>query len=476
MTPEPQPESPRPGLHGHARTSPAPRRHRAGRTTVASLLAVSGLVAVLGTPGQAEASTARTPNAEKATTFSADVVPTNAAPVSGPSPAEGYYARPGSKAQQRARLDRLARALVAAGAPGVIVRVDDGRGEPIEIAEQATWTLRDHRIQVDDEVRMGSNTKTMMATLVLQLVGEGKLTLTDPVDKWLPGRIPNGRAITLRMLLNHTSGLFDYTQDPVMLTSILGTDRRPRSAAQLLDLGTGHDPLFAPGSSWSYSNTNYIAVGAVLEKVTGQSLADLVQDRIARPLRLKDTYLATGSTWRGPHAHGYEPDAAHMPPDVPDELRNYGGARHDGHVDVSANSPWWAGAAGAVVSSAADWDRFYNALFAGKLLPAAQLAQMRATVPIFPDQPDGPGYGLGIETGQTACGTVWSHDGGIPGYLTTNATDPTGTRTASIVILTEAFAETQTAFPELARAAQELQTAAVCGMFDKSAPAAPSAE
>jgi len=377
---------------------------------------------------------------------------------------------PARSETQHAQLDRLARELVAAGAPGVIVRVDDGSGRPVEIAEQARWTRPDHVLRAGDEFREASNTKTMMATLVLQLVAEGRLALTDPVEKWLPGAVPDGGAITLRMLLNHTSGLFDYTEDPAILPSILGRDPRPWTSAELLAVGVRHDPLFAPGTEWSYSNTNYVAIGAVLERVTGMSLAELVRDRIARPLSLRHTYYATDSTWRGPHARGYEPDAAHMPPSVPAEFRDFAGPRHDGHVDVSDHNPAAGGAAGAMVSTARDWSRFYTALMSGKLLPAAQLAQLRATVPIFQDQPDGPGYGLGIQTGATACGTIWGHDGGIPGYLSTNVTDSTGSRTATVLIATESWAEFD-ADPEIAAAGHALQTAVICTMFGKPAPA-----
>jgi D-alanyl-D-alanine carboxypeptidase len=379
-------------------------------------------------------------------------------------------ARSGTEAQ-RAQLQRLARKLVDAGAPGVVVRVDDGRGRPVEIAEQAPWTRRDHLLKVRDEFRMGSNTKTMMATLVLQLVAEGKLALTDPVDKWLPGKVPGGEAITLRMLLNHTSGLFDYTEDAAVRPSILGTSRRRWTSVELLAVGVKHDPLFAPGTKWSYSNTNYVAIGAVLERVTGASLADLVRDRIARPLNLTHTYYAMDSTWRGSHAHGYEPDAAHMPAGVPAGFTHFAGAHEHGHVDVSDNDPGVGGAAGAVVSTTQDWSRFYTALMSGKLLPAAQLAQMRTTVPQDPEQPDGPGYGLGIQTGATPCGTIWGHDGGMPGYLTANATDRTGSRTATILVSTEFWAEFA-ADPKIAKAAQALQTAVICTMFGKPVPTA----
>ncbi|MFI6597578.1 serine hydrolase domain-containing protein [Nonomuraea sp. NPDC050536] len=376
------------------------------------------------------------------------------------------YANWSGTEAQRAQLQQLARKLVEAGAPGVIVRVDDGRGRPVEIAEQATWTRRDHLLKVGDEFRMGSNTKTMVAALVLQLVAEGKLALTDPVEKWLPGKVPNGKAITLRMLLNHTSGLFDYTDDAAVRPSMLGKDRRRWTLAKLLAVGVKHDPLFAPGTKWSYSNTGYAAIGAVLERVTGASLADLVRDRIARPLRLTHTYYATDSTWRGSHAHGYERDAA---PGVPAEFRHPAGPRRHGHVDVSGNDPGWGGAAGAVVSTTQDWSRFYTALMSGKLLPAAQLAQLRTTVPVDSRQPDGPGYGLGIQTAAHPCGTFWGHDGGMPGYLTTNLTDRTGSRTATVLISTEFWAEFE-ADPKIAKAAQALQTAVTCTMFGKPVP------
>jgi D-alanyl-D-alanine carboxypeptidase len=370
---------------------------------------------------------------------------------------------------QRAALRQLARELVDAGAPGVIVRVDDGRHRPVEIAEQAPWTRPDHLLGAGDEFRMASNTKTMMATLVLQQVALGRLALTDPVEKWLPGKVPNGNAITLRMLLNHTSGLFDYTEDPAVRPSILGTSRRRWTSTELLAVGVAHAPLFAPGTNWSYSNTNYAAIGAVLERVTGASLADLVRDRIARPLNLQHTYYATDATWRGPHAHGYEPDPAHMPPAVPAEFTVIAGARHDGHVDVSDNDLGWSGAAGAVVSTAPDWSRFYTALMSGRILPPAQLAQLRTTVPQDPEQPDGPGYGLGIQTGATPCGTIWGHDGGAPGYLSGNVTDRTGSRTATILVSTEFWAEFA-ADPKIAEAAQALQTAMICTMFGKPVP------
>ncbi|MGK4584912.1 serine hydrolase domain-containing protein [Kitasatospora sp. HPMI-4] len=368
----------------------------------------------------------------------------------------------------------MAKRLVDAGAPGVVVRVDDGHGRPVEIVEQAPWAAKDHRLKAGDEFRMGSNTKTMMATIALQLVAEGRLALTDPVEKWLPGQVPNGRAITLRMLLNHTSGLFDYTDDPALVQPILGKDPHRWTSAELLAVGVKHPPLFAPGTRWSYSNTDYAAVGAVLERVTGASLADLIRDRIARPLNLKHTYLAVDGGWHGRYARGYEPDSAHMPAGVPTAFRAVAGVPRDGHVNVSGNDPSWGGAAGAVVSTAQDWSRFFTALMSGRLLPAAQLAELRSTVPMDPENPvNGPGSGLGIETGTTPCGTIWAHDGGVTGYSSVNLTDSTGSRTATVLVSTEFLFEFG-ADPRLVAADQALKTAVTCAMFGRPAPAVPA--
>ncbi|WP_427917199.1 serine hydrolase domain-containing protein [Streptomyces sp. cg40] len=388
------------------------------------------------------------------------VVPLAATPSSASTVRGSAVVRQDATAATRAQLRELARKLVEAGVPGVIVRVDDGHGRPIEISEQAAWTNKDHRLRADDEVREASNTKTVMATLVLQLVAEHRLALTDLVEKWLPGQVRNGRAITLRMLLNHTSGLFDYTDDPALAPALTGRDPHVWTSAEILRLVSGHPALFEPGSAWSYSNTNYIAIGAVLEKATGKSLAELVRDRIAGPLGLRHTFYATGSAWRDRHAHGYEPDAAHMPPDVPEEFRTYAGPQHDEHVDVTGDYVTADGADAAIVSTAGDWSRFYGALMSGRLLPTAQLAEMRTTVPEDgPGDPQELGYGLGIETAKTDCGTVWDHVGIVPGYATYNVTDSTGRRTAAF------FFATSTLTKEGHQAGAALMDAVNCAIF-----------
>ncbi|WP_194921739.1 serine hydrolase domain-containing protein [Catenulispora rubra] len=377
-------------------------------------------------------------------------------------------AAPATGAKQ---LTKLADQVVADGAPGIVVRLGGIGTRPVEIARQAPFTRADGRLDPDDRVRMGSNTKTMVATLVLQQVAQHRIALTDPVEKWLPGQVPNGSAITVRMLLNHTSGLYNYLDDPAVLASFIGQNPHDWTPQELLVAGVTHPALFAPGAQFSYSNTNYIALGLILQKVTGRSLADLLQDDIARPLGLHDTYLASAHHNDPNLAHGYEPDAAdlapYLPPGVPAGTSFAGPARGD-FVNVTAINPSSLWAAGGIVSTADDWARFDSALMSGKLLPKAELQEMRTTVPEDPTQPDGDGYGLGLRKVVFPCGTVWGHDGQAPGYSSQTYTDAAGKHTVAI-ITTTIFG---VANPKTAADYQKLTDAAVCTMLGKPIPAA----
>ena len=206
-----------------------------------------------------------------------------------------------------ARLAAAAEAVIATGGPGVVVYVRDHDRTTIvtrgyaDLATKRPASARDH-------FRVGSVTKSFVATIVLQLSAEHRLALDDPVDKYLPGLVPNGKAITIRQLLWHRSGLFDFFHDPNVvapyLAGQLGHVWTPR---QLVQMAVKHKPLFlprAPGRQL-YTNTGYVLLGLVIEKLTGHPFASEVERRITRPLGLTDTTFDLSTRLPAPYTHGY---------------------------------------------------------------------------------------------------------------------------------------------------------------------------
>ena len=371
--------------------------------------------------------------------------PATAAPAPRSSIASATFGA--SETASDAALLAAMQALVGAGATGVSALVDDGHG----VGRFAVGSARldpPLALRPADQFRVGSITKTAVSVVALQLAEQGRLSLRDSIESWLPHVVPNGSAITLRMLLNHTSGIFNYTDDQDFLATVLAHPYRHWSPRELVDVATSHPPVFAPGTDWSYSNTNYILVGLVLQKATGKSVADLVQQRVIRPLHLENTYLAGTAGFRSRFAHGYAPP----------------GLLGDSYVDLSRWSPSWAWAAGALVSNAPDLARFYQSLLSGRLLSRAMLHQMTTTVSAAP----GLGYGLGIFTADTPCGTIWGHDGGIPGYVSIAYNNAEGTRSAVVLMPTQPDSAIVPKF-------QSVVLAAVCSMFQRPVPAAAAA-
>jgi D-alanyl-D-alanine carboxypeptidase len=278
--------------------------------------------------------------------------------------------------------------------------------------------------------RMGSDTKTFVSVVVLQLVGEGKLSLDDSVQHWLPGVVP-GPKITVRQLLQHTSGLPNYTDDLTALATPEGYYAHRfdhYDAADLVALAVKHPRLFAPGTSWSYSNTNYILAGMIINQVTGHSWPTEVRNRILAPLNLRQTYVpGDNPTLRNPHASGYNQFA----PDGP-------------LVDTTLFNPTAADAAGSMVSTPTDLARFWKTLQSGRLLAPAQMAQMHQTVPApgLSDAFPGARYGLGIMRIDDSCGVFWSHAGDVPGMSTLNGVSPDGKRAVILSLSTELADET----------------------------------
>ncbi|MFB6813136.1 serine hydrolase domain-containing protein [Streptomyces sp. NPDC056347] len=257
------------------------------------------------------------------------------------------------------------------------------------------------KVPKDGQVRAGSNTKAFTAVVALQLVAEKKLALDAPVDTYLPGLLRgdgiDGRHITIRQLLQHTSGLPDYVNQ----RAILENPQRYYEPRELLDNALAQKAHFAPGAKWEYSNTNYLVAGLIIQKVTGRPLGEEINRRIVDRIGLRHTYFPTPGDMaiNEPHPKGYHQDTTDSP-----------------WREVTELDPSWGWAAGAVVSTNSDLNRFYSALLDGKLLPPAQLAQMRTTVPA-----GGLGvrYGLGLTSTPLPCGGVyWGHGGTIPGYAT----------------------------------------------------------
>jgi D-alanyl-D-alanine carboxypeptidase len=307
-------------------------------------------------------------------------------------------AAPGRAASPEAKLQLALDQLVAAGAPGAIALVRDG-DRTVRLTSGYADLKTKRPMRATDRFRAGSATKAFVATVVLQLVGEGKLTLGDTVERWLPGVVPNGARITVRQLLNHTSGLFDYAEDDRVLGHKLSRiPTRVWAPRELIAIGTSHAPLFAPGARWAYSNTNYFLLGLIVEKTTGQPLAAQLRKRIFAPLHLRGTSFDTKPRIAGRYAHGYE---------------RVGGS---GLQDVGRISPSLYWAAGAIVSTADDLARFFRELLRGRLLRPDLLRAMRTTVRVTPEQQ----YGLGLYRNRTPCGgrVFWGHGGGAPGYST----------------------------------------------------------
>ena len=258
-----------------------------------------------------------------------------------------------------------------------------------------------------DRFWVGSVTKTFVATLVMQLVAEGRLRLDDTLAQRLPGRVHEGRRIRIRNLLNHSSGIPDYMRlEPFV--SATARNRRVVIPPKRLISQAVRGPLeFPPGSRVSYSNTNYLLLADILERTTQEPLARLLRERIFEPLGLDATEYESGGRHLGPG-----------------DLHGYDGAR-DASLDT-LGGPW---ADGAIVSSGDDLAVFIGALLRGQLVPPRLLAQMETVTR------GSRGEGLGLYRLPSPCGRFyWGHTGGTPGYITFMAGSRDGRRIVVVAV------------------------------------------
>jgi D-alanyl-D-alanine carboxypeptidase len=287
--------------------------------------------------------------------------------------------------------------------PGMIGMVRDGNS-----AQYAASGYGDmfRRIPADPkaQVRVASNTKAFVATVLLQLEAEGRLSMNDTVDKWLPGLVAtngnDGRKITIRQLLNHTSGIPDYVND-LKVSGTYVADLNPHrrwDPRELVRIGTSRKSVGAPGTTFHYSNTNYILAGMIIQAATGRHPAAEVRSRLVEPLGLTDTtYPEADPKLYGNWLHGYF------------TIR-----------DISFSNVQVLGAAGAMVSTQEDLADFTRALASGRLLPPAQQRQLQQVVSA--EKP----YGLGVMVKKLRCGTAWTHNGAALGYFSIWFTSPDG--------------------------------------------------
>lgn len=330
----------------------------------------------------------------------------------------------------RPQLRGVLQEIVDSGITGIQLRVHDERGAWVATAGAAELD-GSAEPPATGHVRIGSNTKTFTATLVLQLVAEGKVDLDAPAADHLP-EFDLDRRITVRMLLQHTSGVFNHTGEfsadgtvtPGIPSTIAGKEwvdnrfhtYRPRDLARL---SLSKPPRFEPGAGWSYSNTNYVLARLLVENVTGRPIAEVTQERIVDPLGLTGTVVpGTSQDIPEPYAHAYY---------------RYEDAGRQHTVDVSRQNPSWVDAGGDMISTAEDLHTFISALARGELLPAPLLAEM--TRP-HPDS----GFGLGLRIQQTGGSggsggdTLLFHNGGQGGHAALMYSTADGSRTLTAAL------------------------------------------
>ncbi|TQJ91969.1 serine hydrolase [Streptomyces sp. SLBN-31] len=357
------------------------------------------------------------------------VTPATAVPAAAADPSGRHHCPPGGLGPGvTARLDRTIEDVRRqAGIPGAVVGLwIPGKGCYVRasgVADKATG----RPMTPDVHERIGSETKTFTATALLELVDEHRVRLDDPISRYVHG-VPDGGRITLRHLAEMRSGLFPYSSDPDFVHDLLSDPERSFTPRQLLAYAFRHENTFAPGTQFQYSNTNFILLGMVVEKVTGQRLADFIDARILRPARLRHTLLPQGTEFPRPHPHGYT-------------NQTLSGAV----ADATSWNPSWAWAAGAMISDLHDLRRWAEIVATGRLLsPGTQAQRLR----MLPTGVPGLGYGLGLFDANGWIG----HNGSIPGYETVTVYLPSMRATLVIMINTDITVQAQEPSTLLARA------------------------
>ncbi len=295
---------------------------------------------------------------------------------------------------------RVLQAIVASGSgaanlPGINVGVwIPGRGSYVQalgVSDLSTAAP----LQLDDHFRIASITKTFTATAILQLVDENRISLNDPLDRYVSG-IPYGDQITIDQLLAMTSGIYDYVDDADFVAAYVANPQLPFSLLELVTIIQQNKPLFPPGTDIAYDNSGYYLLGAIAEKVSGMPLTQLIAERITRPLGLGQTSYPATAAMPAPYSRGYLVEAASI-------------------EDYTDSNPAVPGGAGAMISTLLDLKVWVKALAAGTLLTPATQARRLETKVLAQTSQLTIRYGLGIASFNGFLG----HDGAIFGYGST---------------------------------------------------------
>jgi D-alanyl-D-alanine carboxypeptidase len=321
-------------------------------------------------------------------------------------------------ATDTARMQKALDQIVDAGVPGALLYTYD-KGEVIELQSGLADLAAGSPMGPSTTYRVGSQTKTYVSTAVLQLVARHRIRLDAPARRYLPGLLARVPHVTVRQLLNHTSGIYEFNEDPRVLAPYfagnLGHVWKPR---QLVRIALSNEPVSKPGGAYSYSNTNYVLLGLMIQAVTHRPLGDVLRGGVFAQAGLDSTTFTPSRTLPAPAAHGYyvaEGDAA----------RDF--------TDLTSLYPYpWA--SGAAVSTAPDVARFYRHLLSGQMLPRRLMAAMKTTNDASDEDGAGTAYGLGLESFSTRCGTAWGHGGNFPGYITYVYSSPHGSRQTVLML------------------------------------------
>ena len=366
-------------------------------------LALAGATVALALAAAAcSGSSSGTGAAGSPTSSGDDITPSTAATA---SPAVGFAA------DGAAIRDAMATLVEDDVAPGVVVLIRHHDKLRLFAYGDASTTPQEE-MTTSHVFRIGSITKSIMSATVLRLAERGVLSLDDTVEQWLPGQVPHGDNITIEQLLDHSSGLANYTDTP-LFESVSTLPKEPMSPRKLVHLGTSQGMLFPPGTSAHYSNTGYVLLGMIIERVTRRSLADNLQRFVFTPAHMTASHqgspVANASV-----AHGYDEGA-----------------------DVTGVPLAWAWGAGDVVADARDVATFFRRLLDGRLLQRDSLARMQNARQTMPDYSH---YGLGLARTDTVCGSAWGHEGQFVGFTSAAWTDQQQDR--QVVILTNATVDT----------------------------------